>query len=59
MINKGDIKAFLVRWPQLTLKKELKVKVRNWKRFPGHDFLLVVFTFQTPSSNDKGGIRPF
>ena len=36
-----------------------KVKFNIGKRFLGHDFLQVVFTFQTPSSNDKGDIRPF
>ena len=40
------------------MKTGSKVKVSN-KRFPGHDFLYVVFTFQTHISNDKGDKRPF
>ena len=36
-----------------------KVKVSDWKRFPAHDFLEVVFTFQTPRNNVKGDISFF
>ena len=28
------------------------------KRYPAHDFLKTVFSFQTPGTNDKGDIRP-
>ena len=36
------------------MKKGSKVKVSNWKIVSDLDLVQVVFTFGTPSSNDKG-----
>ena len=43
----------------LDLEAGLKVEFDNYKRFTGHDFLQVIFTFGSPRINNKGGIRAF
>ena len=43
----------------MTLKQGSKVKFNTSERFPGLDFLQIVFTSQTSRSNCKGDIRPF
>ena len=45
--------------PHLTLKQESKVISDTCKRFADKDFLLVVFSFRTPRTNDKEDTRPF
>ena len=47
-------KASLEWWPQLTLKQGSKVKFNTWEKFPEHDFLLVVLTFQISKTTNKG-----
>ena len=42
----------------LTVKQGLKVKFNTWEIFPYLDFLQILFTSQTPRSNNKGDIRP-
>ena len=37
----------------------VKVHFDTCKRFSDHDFLLVVFTFQSPKINNKGGLKHF
>ena len=40
----------------MTLKQGSKVKFDTCRRFAEHDFQEVVFSFQTPRTNDKGDI---
>ena len=41
------------------LEAGVKGQIQHLKRFTGHDFLQVVFTFRTSKSNIWGDIRPF
>ena len=50
---KGDIR------PYMTLKQESKVKFDTCKRFADHDFQQVVFSSQTPRTNDKEDVGAF
>ena len=41
------------------IEARVKVKYGTCKRFTGHDFLQVVFTFRIPRTNNKEGNGPF
>ena len=57
--NKGDIGHYRYEEPHLTLKEGSKVKSETSKRFGAHDFLKVVFTSKTSTTNNKGDIGSF
>ena len=46
--------ALLAWWPYMTLKQGSKVKFDTCRRFAEQDFQEVVFSFQTPRTNDRG-----
>ena len=41
------------------LEAGVKSQIHTWEIFPGLDLLQIVFTSQTPRSNDKGDITSF
>ena len=43
----------------LDTEEGVKGQSQQLEKIPGHNILQVVFTFQIPSSNDKGNIMPF
>ena len=54
-----EIKGLCSKITPLDIEEGSRVKVSNWKIVSGLDLVQVIFTFGTPSSNDKGDIRPF
>ena len=57
--NRGDIVHHRYQVPHSTLKEGSKVKSDPTKRFGAHDFLEVVFTSKTSTTNTKGDIGSF
>ena len=57
--DKGDIGHYRYEQSHLTLKEGSKVKSETSKRSGAHDFLKVVFTSKTGTTNNKGDIGSF
>ena len=56
-----DISGHVIVLIPFGFEAGVKGQIDIWKRFPGHDFLYIVFILhvQTPSSNDNGDRRSF